>query len=350
MKAKIVPIYFRKADDPGFVAQLEKLRTLLADEADIVEPVKLGEPVPEADAVIIPDMLGDAFRLVDKFKQLPQPIMVVTSEFGTVSMWDWEIAEYLRSLGVATIGPYNPEQTLKVVAALGVRRELRQTTFLVYQDDPGEGFQPAIFKRFYWWEDECTQRLRDKFGLSVVKRSYKELGARAKTISDQRAEQALRGWDVRVEELSDLAYRYAAKMYLAVSDDLDRDPSIRAAGINCLNESHFSDTTPCMAWNMLFEQRGLIWGCEADTLSMATKYLLHKSLGAPIQMTNLYPFLLGNAALKHERIASFPAVPAEPENHILVAHCGYMGVIPQQFQGDSYWIWNCYTCHKDYMP
>lgn len=24
--------------------------------------------------------------------------------------------------------------------------------------------------------------------------------------------------------------------------------------------------------------------------------------------------------------------------------------IPQQLQGDSYWIWNCYVCHTDYMP
>ncbi len=24
--------------------------------------------------------------------------------------------------------------------------------------------------------------------------------------------------------------------------------------------------------------------------------------------------------------------------------------IPQKFQGDSYWIWNCYVCHTDYMP
>ena len=64
---------------------------------------------------------------------------------------------------------------------------------------------------------------------------------------------------------------------------------------------------------------------------MITKYVLHKSLAAPIMMTNMYPFLLGNAALKHERIESFPQVDAEPENHILVAHCGYMGVIPQPF-------------------
>jgi hypothetical protein len=48
-------------------------------------------------------------------------------------------------------------------------------------------------------------------------------------------------------------------------------------------------------------------------------------------MTNLYPFVLGDAALKHERIQTFPQVDAEPENHILVAHCGYMGVIPTSF-------------------
>ncbi len=131
--------------------------------------------------------------------------------------------------------------------------------------------------------------------------------------------------------VSDHAVRSAVKLYLAVRHDLDQDPSIRAAGINCLNESHFSDTTPCLAWNLLYEERGLIWGCEADTMSMITKYLLHKSLEAPIMMTNLYPFLLGNAALKHERIESFPAVESEPENHILVAHCGYMGVIPKSF-------------------
>jgi len=26
------------------------------------------------------------------------------------------------------------------------------------------------------------------------------------------------------------------------------------------------------------------------------------------------------------------------------------GSIPMQFQGDNYWIWNCYVCHTDYMP
>jgi L-fucose isomerase-like protein len=217
------------------------------------------------------------------------------------------------------------------VAALGVKRQLQQTKFLVYQDDPGEGFQAPIFKRFYWWEDECTHRMQQKFGLSIVKRSFRELGARARSLPDALADEIWRGWDIPTDGLSDRARRSAAKLYLAVREDLDSDPAIGAVGINCLNESHFSDTTPCLAWNMLYRERGLIWGCEADTLAMLTKFVLHKSLGAPVMMTNMYPFLLGDAALKHERIAAFPRVDAEPENHILVAHCGYMGVIPQPF-------------------
>ena len=63
---------------------------------------------------------------------------------------------------------------------------------------------------------------------------------------------------------------------------------------------------------------------------MLTKYILNGSLDAPIMMTNLYPFLMGQAALKHERIPNFPDVD-EPENHILVAHCGYLGVVPERF-------------------
>ena len=66
-------------------------------------------------------------------------------------------------------------------------------------------------------------------------------------------------------------------------------------------------------------------------MAMLTKFMLHRSLGAPIMMTNLYPFLMGQAALKHERIAAFPEVPGDPRNYILVAHCGFLGVVPKSF-------------------
>jgi len=81
---------------------------------------------------------------------------------------------------------------------------------------------------------------------------------------------------------------------------------------------------------MLYEEKGLIWACEGDTMVLTTKYLINKSIDAPIMMSNIYPFLMGQAALKHERIDKFPDVE-EPENHLLIVHCGYLGVVPQSF-------------------
>jgi len=40
---------------------------------------------------------------------------------------------------------------------------------------------------------------------------------------------------------------------------------------------------------------------------------------------------MGQTALKHERIPNFPEVVESPEDHILLAHCGYLGVLPQSF-------------------
>jgi L-fucose isomerase-like protein len=201
----------------------------------------------------------------------------------------------------------------------------------VFQDNPGRGFQAEIFKRFYWWEDECVQRMINKFGIELVKRSFRELGARAKAIPDATADRVLAEWTINAGAITENQLRSAVKMYVALKEELATDPSIRAAGINCLNESRFSDTTPCLAWSMLYEERQLIWGCEADIMSMITKYVLHNSLRMPIMMTNLYPFLMGQAALKHERIPEFPAVAEAPEDHILAAHCGYLGVLPTSF-------------------
>jgi hypothetical protein len=330
MKSRLAPVYFPAGPDPEFHSQLAVLQQLLANEAEFLDPVPLGSELPEADAALFPQVLGEAYRHASAFQSLKIPVLIVTSEFGTLSMWDWEIAGYLRNLGVPTITPYSLEQTKKICRALGVRRELKQTKFLVYQDNPGEGQQASIFKRFYWWEDECTQRMLDKFGVRIVKSSFRELGKTAREIADCETDDARERWTNGNFALPQKSLQSALKLYLAVKRDLDADPDIRAVGMNCLNESHYSDTTPCLAWDILYQERRMIWGCEGDTVSMLTKYVLHQCLDAPIIMTNLYPFVLGQAALKHERIHSFPSV-REPENCILIAHCGYMGVIPRPF-------------------
>jgi hypothetical protein len=335
MKAKLVPIYFKAADSPDFATQLQKLHDLLADEAEMLEPVLLGSSLPEADAVIFPEMLGTAFREVEKIKMLPQPILVVTSEFGTVSMWDWEINSFLTAKGMRVIGPTSLEKTKQVCRALALRRQMKQSKFLVYQDNPaGPGsLQYEIFKRFYWWEPECVEAIEKKYGLTVVKKSFKELGVVAKSISDESAQEVWEQKKARtpIGKITNRATLSAVKLYMAVKKDLDQDPDIIAAGMNCLNESMFSDTTPCLAWDFLYEDQGLIWGCEGDLVSMLTETLIGKTIAAPYMMTNLYPFQMGQAALKHEHIPNFPEVEGSPDNYILAAHCGYFGVVPQSF-------------------
>ncbi len=330
MKARLVPIYFVKGRDADFDLQLQRLTNILSDQAEFLDPLPLGASLPEAEAVIFPQFLGEAFRHVDEFKKLHLPILVITSEFGTVLMWDWEIVSYLRSEGVETIAPNSLEQTRKILKALSLKRETQGAKFLVFQDNPGDGFQSEIFKRFYWFEPECIQRMEDKFGVTIIKKSFEILAAQAKQISDREAEEVLDRWDFTTDGLPPQSVYSAVKIYLAVKRELQAMDGVGAVGINCLNESRFSDTTPCLAWNLLYEEQRMIWGCEADIVSMLTKYILHKSLEMPIMMTNLYPFLMGQAALAHERISHFPEVE-DPNDHILAAHCGYLGVVPQSF-------------------
>lgn len=333
-KALLLPLYLTAEPDSEFEHQLVALRLLLGEEAEFMPSAKLGAPIPAAaDAVLLPQVLGAAYRSLPELKAIRVPIIIITSEFGTISMWDWEIAAYVRSEGIDPLAPSTLDQARTICRALGVKRQLRNTKFLVFQDNPGAGFQASIFKRFYWWEDECTERISAKFGVQIVRKSFKTLGESAQAISDAEAESAARTRDIPLNGVSSRGLLSALKIYLAVKRELDDDPAFQAAGINCLNESHFSDTTPCLAWNLLYEEEKLIWGCEADTMSMLTKLLLHRSLNVPIMMTNLYPFLLGQAALKHERIPAFPEAK-EPENCILVAHCGYLGVLPQSFSTD----------------
>jgi hypothetical protein len=331
MKARLLPLYFRSAEEPDFVEHLRVLRHLLADQAELLGPLALGATLPEADAVVLPQLVGDAYRRVGELRAIGAPIMVLTSDFATMAMWDWEIISYLRSEGVAVMAPYTLADAITACRAMTAKAELRQGKFLVYQDRPGEGgYQPSIFKRFYWWEDECSERIQERFGLRVVKKSFRELGARAKTVPDDRARQDWERFrsDVPLAGVSDRAVLSAVKLYLAVCDDLDNEGGALAVGINCLNESAFSDTTPCLAWDRLYTERDLIWGCEGDTVSMLTKFILNRSLRTPIMMTNLYPFLMGQAALQHERIPAFPEVD-NPGNYILAAHCGYLGVLPK---------------------
>lgn len=328
MKARLQPLYFSQTSPRQLEDQLTHIQSLLGEEVELLEPLEIGTSFSGADAVVLPVIIGEAYSKVEELRAIDVPIIAITSEFGTVAMWDWEIVTYMRSEGITIFSPYTLELAKTFCRTVRIKREMQTSKFLVYQDNPGDGMQAEIFKRFYWWEDECTQLIKDKFGITVVKKSFKELGERARRIPDADAETVVEAWKMKDIDLSHRAYLSAIKIYLALKADIDADPTIRGAGINCLNESFYSDTTPCLAWSMLYEEKGIIWGCEADTLSLLTMFLINKCAASPVIMTNLYPFLSGPTALKHERIDNFPDVP-QPENCVLIGHCGFQGVIPK---------------------
>lgn len=334
MKAKLVPLYFEEMNEREYGEYQEQMNCLeetYGDVAEFLPKVRVGDPLPkEADAIVYPKMLFAAYRHDEAMKNYDKPMIVLTSKFGTVEMWDWEIVTYLRDLGCNVFSPYSIEMAKTVIRAVSVRSELNGAKFLMLQDSPGEGMQAYLFKKFYWWEDQSTKSMEDLFGIKMIYASWKNVSEHAKSISDDEARAVSADWNIHQEGVSELAYLRAVKIYIAVKALIDEIGGVVAVGSNCLNESFNCNTTPCLAWNMLFERDGIIWACEGDTLTMLSTYIIYKSIEKPIMMTNLYPFLMGMAALAHEHIDKFPDIE-DPDNHALGVHCGYFGFVPRCF-------------------
>jgi L-fucose isomerase-like protein len=172
--------------------------------------------------------------------------------------------------------------------------------------------------------------MEETFGVKIVYLSYKELNAGAARISDSEAEAMCADWEVPMRDVPRADYLTAVKLYIAVKAAIAEIGGVHGVGANCLNESFNSKTTPCLAWNMLFEKDGILWACEGDTVTLISKFIIYNALRRPVMMTNLYPFLVGMAALKHEKIDKFPDIP-NSDNYSLGVHCGYFGFAPQSF-------------------
>ena len=333
-KAVCVPVYFSAANERErreFDEQLARLRGMYSDAAEFTAPVRVGDEIPQADAVVFPQLIGAAFGERENLKRYNLPFVVLTSRFGTVEMWDWEIVSFLRGEGLSVFSPYDAELARVILRSIATRASLREgAKFVMFQDSPGEGMQAYIFKRFYWWEKECTERMERAFGMKLIYRSWKEAGLAARAVSDEYAREICKDWNVHMEDLPEADYLRSVKLYIAIKNILDDIGDVAGVGANCLNESFNCDTTPCLAWNMLFERNGIIWACEGDTLTLLSTYILYNALKVPMMMTNIYPFLVGMAALAHEKIDKFPDIE-DPANHALGVHCGYCGFAPRDF-------------------
>jgi hypothetical protein len=336
MKTILLPLYFTEANERENherLQQLAVLRELYGGEAEFLPEQPLGTEIPgTTDAVLFPQMIGAIFSHKTELAAIHVPIVVLTSSFGTVEMWDWEIVSYLRlQMKLNVFTPYNIELAKVILRSIAAKKLMRGgVNFLMFQDEPGEGMQAYIFKRFYWWEAECTRTIEDAFGVKIRYQSWKGVNERAREIPDQDAAALWEKWAVPVEDLPRESIIKAVKLYLAIKEVIDKTGNVCGVGGNCLNESFHSDTTPCLAWNWVFEHDRLIWACEGDTVTLISKFILYSGLKKPMMMTNIYPFLVGMAALKHERIDTFPDID-DPDNHALGVHCGYFGFAPQSF-------------------
>ena len=333
IRAKVVPIRFKEinARELGeYKQQLEILNAIYGDVAEFMGTVVAGDPIPECDAIVFPQLIGAAYHYKDVLRQYDKPMIVITSQFGTVDMWDWELIAYMRSAGFNVFSPYNIELGKVIFRAIAAKEHMKGAKFLMFQDDPGEGMQAYIFKRFYWWEKECSEQIEKFFGARLIYKSWKAVNQRAAEIDAQKALYEFASGDIPCEGITEENKLNVARLYLAICEVIDELGGVDGIGANCLNESMYSNTTPCLIWNMLFEKYGIIWCCEGDTLTLISTYVLYQSLRQPIMMTNIYPFLVGKAAIHHEKIDDFPPVP-DPENYALGVHCGYAGFAPRCF-------------------
>ena len=333
IRAKVVPIRFKEinARELGeYKQQLEILNAIYGDVAEFMNTVVAGDPIPECDAIVFSQLIGAAYHYKDVLRQYDKPMIVITSPFGTVDMWDWELIAYMRSAGFNVFSPYNIELGKVIFRAIAAKEHMKGAKFLMFQDDPGEGMQAYIFKRFYWWEKECSEQIEKFFGAKLIYKSWKAVNQRAAEIDAQKALDEFASWDIPCEGITEENKLNVARLYLAICEVIDELGGVDGIGANCLNESMYSNTTPCLIWNMLFEKYGIIWCCEGDTLTLISTYVLYQSLRQPIMMTNIYPFLVGKAAIHHEKIDDFPPVP-DPENYALGVHCGYAGFAPRSF-------------------
>lgn len=336
MRATAAVLYFgaiNEREKNELAEQCERLRALYGDVAEFLDPIPVGSPLPAgADAVVFPQLIGAAFSEKDALGKIDLPIVVLTSEFGTVEMWDWEIITFLREeAGLNVFSPYTLELGKCILRAIACKKQMRDgLKFLMFQDSPGEGMQAYIFKRFYWWESACTKAIEEAFGVQIIYRSYRELNERAKAVPDSEAQAVADASPLPTAGVTNAKLLKAVKLYVAVKREIDEIGGVKAVGANCLNESESSDTTPCAAWNLLWERDKILWACEGDTVTLISMFILYSVLQAPMMMTNIYPFLVGMAALKHEKIERFPEIP-NSDNHALGVHCGYFGLMPPSF-------------------
>ncbi len=329
MKAKVVPILFPDQKNEGrFADQLQLVKEMFADEAEFLDPAQLEGELPEADAAVLFSLPPKTvYHKVELLKKVSLPMIVISSEYGARSMWDWENFTYLRAEGVNVYSPYTQELTRILLRTVAFKRQMKSSKLLIWMSDPHQGF--------YFFDRQSAERIHDTFGVTVEFASYKDVCERARQIPDEDARREAKERVVLKEDVRGSRLLNAYKLYMAMREQIDATPGVIGVGCACLDEPYYTTTTPCLAWNLLNRERGLAVVCEGDIISLMTECIVENTIGKGTFSTNIYPFLMGLAAIRHEKISHFPPVDS-PDDHALLVHCGYCGMIPEKMA--SSWV------------
>ncbi len=173
---------------------------------------------------------------------------VVTSRFGTMSMWTGNRQLFARAR-IETISPYTLEQTRNICRALAVKRELRESKFWCFRITPAQVSSRRFSNASTGGKTMYTGQFA-RFGIRIVRRALRRWLPRQRPSPIPKLKPSGHVKDRLNLAVSERDRNSALKIYLQVRRELDADPAIRGSASTASTSQHFSDTTPCLAWNI----------------------------------------------------------------------------------------------------
>lgn len=276
---KLDPEYYTLLE-PGLVIFNEDFK-IYPDQFQKLEPGAI-----EADALLIsPDGASiETYKIAEKYKKTV--ISATPLNCRTV-----DIAAYTRSHGLEMFVPNDPEEMKQVVISLRARKILAETRIL-YPTDWG---WPSVASITGINEPE---KLKDKFGVELVKISYKALSDRMEQMTESsEVNEKAREWAGLLTGNADHSYldeKYVVKslIFYQCIIQLMNEYQCNAFTIECFEFCTSKlpqkwEITPCLI-HTLFKDQGIPSACEGDLAALIGTELLMSVSGKSSHMGNMF--------------------------------------------------------------
>jgi L-fucose isomerase-like protein len=276
---KLNPEYFKKLE-PGLVIFNEDFK-IYPDQFE-----KIDQDAMESDVLLIsPDGASiETYQIAEKYNK---PVISTTP----LNCRTVDIAAYTRSHGLEMFVPNDPEEMKQVVIGLRTRKILSETRIL-YPTDWG---WPSVASITGINEPE---KLKDKFGVELVKISYKELSDRMEQMTESsEVLQKAREWAGLLSGNADHSFldeKYVIKslIFYQCIIQLMNEYHCNAFTIECFEFCTSKlpqkwEITPCLI-HTLFKDQGIPSACEGDLAALLGTELLMSVSGKSSHLGNMF--------------------------------------------------------------